>query len=96
MPGWVRKGDANNVGAPVVGAVAATVIVNGRNAALRGSTIATHVPPAPPVGPHVMPKIIVGSATVIVENRPPAFLGADESCGHKQAEASGDVIVPGA
>ena len=90
MPGWVRKGDVNGAGAPVIANMASTVIVNGRNAALRGSTIATHV------GPHIMPTITVGSATVIVENRPPAFLGAAESCGHKQAEASGDVIVPGA
>ena len=89
-------GDKNNVGAPVIGDVAQTVIVNGRNAALLGSTIATHVPPPPPAGPHVMPKIIVGSATVIVEKRPPAFLGAIESCLHTQAEASSDVIIPGA
>jgi uncharacterized Zn-binding protein involved in type VI secretion len=89
MPGWVRKGDVNGAGAPVIANMASTVIVNGRNAALRGSIVASH-------GLHVMPTITVGSATVIVENRPPAFLGAEESCGHTQAEASGDVIVPGA
>lgn len=96
MPGWVRKGDVNSVGKPVIGAVASTVIVNGRNAALKGSIVATHLPPFPPAAPHVTPTIAVGSATVLVENRPPAFLGAVESCGHSQAEASTDVIVPGA
>lgn len=96
MPGWVRKGDVNNVGKPVVAAVATTVIVNGRNAALKGSLVATHLPPFPPAPPHVMPPISVGSATVIVEGRPPAFLGASESCGHTQVEASSDVIIPSA
>ena len=89
MPGWVRKGDNNNAGAPVVGSLADTVIINGKNAALRGSIVATH-------SSHVVPTIQVGSATVQVEGRPPAFLGAADSCGHSQKEASDDVIIPGA
>ncbi len=96
MPGWVRKGDVNNVGAPVIGAVASTVIVNGRPAALKGSTIQTHLPPFPPAPPHVTPTIVAGASTVITEGRPSAFNGAGESCGHSQAQASPDVIIPGA
>ena len=95
MPGWVRKGDVNSVGAPVIGAVAQTVIVNGRAAALKGSIIQTHVPPPPPVGPHVFPTIVQGASTVIAEGRNAAFNGALESCGHSQAQASSDVIIPG-
>ena len=95
MPGWVRKGDVNNVGAPVIGAVASTVIVNDRPAALKGSVIQTHLPPYPPTAPHAVPTIIAGASTVITEGKPSAYNGAGESCGHSQAQASPDVIIPG-
>lgn len=95
MPGWVRKGDVNNVGASVVGTVASTVIVNGRPAALKGSVIQTHLPPFPPAAVHINPTISQGASTVITEGKPSAFLGASESCGHTQAQASTDVIIPG-
>lgn len=95
MPGWVRLGDVNSVGAPVIGAVASTVIVNGKPAALLGSTIQTHLPPFPPAPVHVTPTISQGASTVITEGKPSAFLGAQESCGHSQAQASTDVIIPG-
>ncbi len=83
------------MGAPVIGAVASTVIVNGRSAALKGSIVQTHLPPFPPAAPHVTPTIVAGASTVIAEGKPAAFNGAAESCGHSQAEASGDVIIPG-
>lgn len=95
MPGWVRKGDVNSVGAPVIGAVASTVIVNGKPAALKGSIIQTHLPPYPPTAPHAVPTIVAGASTVITEGRPSAYNGAGESCGHSQAQASPDVIIPG-
>lgn len=93
MPGWVRLGDVNSVGAPVIGAVASTVIVNDKPAALKGSIIKTHLPPFPPAPVHITPIIAQGSSSVITENKPSAFLGAQESCGHNQVQASADVII---
>ena len=91
--GWVRLGDNNSVGAPVTGAVATSVIVNKKPAALQGSIIQTHLPPSPP---HANSVIKVGASTVIAEGKPAAFNGAPETCGHSQAQASPDVIIPGA
>lgn len=94
--GWVRLGDINSVNAPVIGAVATSVIVNKKPAALQGSIIQTHLPPFPPSPPHANSVIKVGASTVIAEGKPAAFNGAGESCGHSQAQASPDVIIPGA
>lgn len=97
MPGWVRKGDVNEVGAPVIADVADTVLVNGRPAALKGSLIKDHVNPAYQMKPpHIGgPTIVEGAGSVIVEGKPAAFKGASESCGHSQVEASDDVMIPG-
>lgn len=91
MPSWVRKGDINSVGAPIESNVAQTVFVNGKPAALKNSVVATHN--LPPI--HKKPTVIQGSSTVIVESRPPAFVGAMESCGHKQMQGSPNVFIPG-
>jgi len=90
MPAWVRLKDINNVGAPVIGAVAETVIINDKPAALYKSVIASH----PTL--HNQPTIIQGSRDILVEGKPPAFVGALEACGHSQAQGSPDVIISGA
>jgi uncharacterized Zn-binding protein involved in type VI secretion len=92
MPGWVRKGDVNEVGAPVIADVADTVLVNGKPAALKGSLIQGHAPGGIHAGG---PIIVEGAGTVIVEGRLAAFKGASENCGHTQVEASDDVMIPG-
>ena len=92
MPGWVRKGDANEVGGRVIANTASTVYVNGKLAALKGSLISTHNP-SPDI--HEGRVIQDGSGTVIVEGKPAAFKGAHETCSHTQVEASSDVIIPG-
>ena len=97
MPGWVRKGDVNEVGAAVIGDVADTVIVNGVPAALKNSLIEEHVNDQREYeSPHIGgPTIVEGAESLIVEGRPAAFQGASEVCGHTQVEASSDVIIPG-
>lgn len=90
MPGLVRRGDVNNVGADIVGATADSVIVNGRAAAVRGSVVATHNPP-PNV--HVTPTVAQGSSSVIIEGKPAVYQGAKDSCGHSRLSCSDDVII---
>ena len=91
MPGWVRKDDVNDAGAPVIGDYATTVFVNGKNAALKNSIVQGHSPG----GVHASPVVAEGSSTVIVEGRLAAFKGASDNCGHTRVEASDDTFIPG-
>jgi uncharacterized Zn-binding protein involved in type VI secretion len=93
MPGVVRQGDKNTTGGAVISGVESSVLINGRAAAVIGSVIEAHAPWGPPHPPHAAATITTGVATVLVNGKPIAFVGSNNSCGHVMIEGSGNVNV---
>jgi uncharacterized Zn-binding protein involved in type VI secretion len=96
MPGAVRIGDTNSAGGSASGRGAASVLINGRAACLRG----TRVTPHPCCGrkgcnKHCNAKTTSGSQSVLAEGVEINYIGSKDTCGHARATGSRDVIIPG-
>jgi uncharacterized Zn-binding protein involved in type VI secretion len=90
MPNAERKNDANNAGGRIVGNYATNVYINGKNAALLGSTVSPHQPGKPP---HDNARVVEASSTVFANGKGVTYKGAKDSCGHVRTECSPDVFV---
>lgn len=96
MPGAVRIGDTNSAGGSAAGSGAASVLINGRPACLKG----TRVTPHPCCGrkgcnKHCSAKTTSGSRSVLAEGIEINYIGSKDTCGHARATGSRDVIIPG-
>ena len=87
MPGAGRVGD-DAAGGPIVGVLAPTVFINGRNAACRGAAVAGHGKP-----PHSSPVMVGASTTVFCEGKNLCRTGDSASCGHPLVPGSSNVIA---
>lgn len=89
MPAASRKGDADNGGSSVRSSTASTVFINGKPAAIVGSTNSSHD------DDHGPSSIVRGSGTVKIENKPAARKGDPYGCGHSLIEGSDNVTIGG-
>ena len=83
MPEAARETDPDTGGAPIDGATAQSVLINGLPAAILGSTLTQH-----PGG-----TITSASDSVICEGQPLARVGDSTSCNHMISSGSPDVEV---
>lgn len=90
MPAAARLTDPGIAGGIVTGAVSGDVFINGKPAALLGSTL---TPDFNSLGPHARPSIAVASGTVIVNGKGLAYSGSSLNCGHAIGSGSPDVDV---
>lgn len=89
MPAASRKGDADNGGSNVQGGTASTVFINGKPAAIVGSTNSSHN------DDHSASSITSGSSSVKIENKPAARIGDPYGCGHRLIAGSNNVKIGG-
>jgi uncharacterized Zn-binding protein involved in type VI secretion len=93
MPGVARQNDINTTGGLIMSRTEPSVQVNGRACAVVGSIISPHAPWGPPHPPHAAATIISGNSTVLVNGKPIALIGSQNTCGHGIISGSGDVIA---
>lgn len=90
----VRKGDINNMKAPVITGCSEDVLVNGKKVAVKGqSQVKNH--PKPGKGEHPKNPISKGDNTVLVNGKKIAFVSVPDKCQHKMIKGSDDVLVKG-
>jgi uncharacterized Zn-binding protein involved in type VI secretion len=66
-----------------------SVYVDGRPVGLHPSPITPH----PPGGIHKSSKTLIGSTSVMVQNQPVLYVGAQTLCGHTIMTGSTSVII---
>lgn len=93
MPSVQRVGDANSGGGVAQGPGQNNVRINGRPAAIPGSSFTPHPPCGPRQPQHCAGKIAVGtnSRTVRANGKPLVLTGSKDSCGHVRQGGSPNV-----
>ena len=81
MPGVIRLNDINDASGAANSNLASTVFVNGLPCAVVGTVISPHAPWGTPHPPHDSPTITTGIDSVLVEGKPIATVGSQNSCG---------------
>ena len=96
MPGAVRIGDTNSAGGSASGRGAARVLINGRAACIKGTSVTPHPCCGKPgCSKHCSAKTVRGARSVLAEGVEINYIGSTDTCGHARATGSRDVIIPG-
>jgi uncharacterized Zn-binding protein involved in type VI secretion len=93
MPPAARLGEKTNHPGTIAGAVVTSVFLDGRPAAVRGSTHICALPPK--AGPHPPNPIVGGSRSVFIGGRAAARLGDRCACGAHVVSGTSKVFIGG-
>ena len=90
----VRKGDVNQMKAPVIKGTIKSVLINGKETAGKDkSQVKGHPKPGKPF--HPVNPLAKGDINILVEGKPIGFVNVPDRCKHRMIKGSEDVLVQG-
>lgn len=92
MPAAARVGDTTTHGGTVIGPGVATVLINGKPAAVFGDNHVCVIPPSPSGHPTTTP-FVKGSTKVLINNKPALRAGDTCVCGAAPAVGEPTVMI---
>lgn len=88
MPKGIGRVTEDIAGGPIIGALAPSVIVNGKPVAVVGAAVAGHGKP-----PHAAPVMVQGSSNIFAEGKRVCATGDTASCGHPLVNGSSNILI---